>query len=151
MRHVSGLEIAAVSAEAGALLWDCGVEDVAILSLAFEGGAVGSIDPSWSVPADNPWDYDFYLRLLGTEGSLDITDAAGALNVVSSRDDGPRGLRLQSFGDDADAVMIEAFLASIRAGEALESCATGYDGLEALEVALAGYRSSTSAAHVSLT
>jgi predicted dehydrogenase len=144
MRHVSGLEVCAVSAEAGSLLWECGVDDVAIMSLRFENGAVGSVDPSWSVPADNPWDYDFYLRLVGTEGSLDITDAAESLLVVSARDGGPRGLRRTSFAQDADRAMIEGFLASVRAGSVQEPCATGEDGLRALEVALAGYRSASS-------
>jgi predicted dehydrogenase len=150
MRHVSGLEVAEVSAETGALLWDCGVDDVAIMSLRFVGGAVGSVDPSWSVPAGNPWDYDFYLRLVGTEGSLEITDGAEALQVVSSRDGAPRGLRRASFADDADLAMVEGFLASVRVGAVQEPCATGEDGLRALEVALAGYRSSASGSVVEI-
>lgn len=144
MRHISGLEVSEVSAEVGSLLWDCGVDDVAILSLRFENGAVGSVDPSWSVPSGNPWDYDFYLRLVGTEGSLDITDAAESLHVVSSREGGPRGVRHASFAEDADRALVEGFLASVRAGSVQEPCATGEDGLRALEIALAGYRSSAS-------
>jgi predicted dehydrogenase len=150
MRHVSGLEVEEVSAEVGALLWDCGVDDVAIMSLRFEGGAVGSVDPSWSVPADNPWDYDFFLRLVGTEGSLEITDAAESLQVVSSRDGGPRGLRQASFADDADRAMVEGFLGSVTAGAVQEPCATGDDGVRALEIALAGYRSSAAGAVVEI-
>jgi predicted dehydrogenase len=38
--------------------------------------------------------------------------------------------------------MVEAFLASVRAGTRQEPCAGGEDGVRALEVALAGYRSS---------
>jgi predicted dehydrogenase len=155
MRHVSGLEVAAVSAEAGALLWDCGVDDVALLSLRFSDGAggvraVGSIDPSWSVPADNPWDYDFYLRLVGTEGSFDLTDTAESLSVVSGQGAGSRGLRLASFADDPDAAMIEGFVSSVRSREVADPCATGYDGLKALEVALAGYESAASGTVVRL-
>jgi predicted dehydrogenase len=150
MRHVSGLEVAEVSAEAGALLWDCGVDDVALVSLRFDNGAVGSIDPSWSVPADHPWDYDFYLRLVGTEGALDITDAAESVHVVTTRRGGPRGLRHASFAEDADRAMIEAFLASVRAGSVQAPCATGEDGVRALEVALAGYRSSATGSAVAI-
>jgi predicted dehydrogenase len=149
MRHVSGLEATRVSAEAGMLLWDSGVDDVALLQLQFDGGAVASVDPSWSVPADNPWDYDFFLRLVGTEGSLDIRDSADSLNVVSTRAD-QRGLRLVSFAEDVDLSMIEAFARSVRAGEALDPCATGTDGLRALEIALAGYESAASHRPVSL-
>lgn len=142
MRHVSGLEVTEVSAEAGALLWDCGVDDVAVLLLRFANGAVGSVDPSWSLPADNPFDYDFFLRVVGTEGSLDVTDTAESLHVVSARDGGPRGLRHTSFAEDADRAMIDAFLSSVRSGSVQEPCATGEDGVRALEIALAGYRSS---------
>jgi predicted dehydrogenase len=152
MRHVSGLEVAQVSAEADSLLWDCGVDDVALLQLRFDGGAVASVDPSWSVPADNPWDYDFFLRILGTEGSLDIHDSADSLHLVStaSTPGAQRGLRLMSFGEDADLAMIEAFARSVRAGVALDPCATGVDGLRALEIALAGYESAASGMGVRL-
>ncbi|TDC51388.1 Gfo/Idh/MocA family oxidoreductase [Jiangella ureilytica] len=148
MRHVSGLEVTEVSAEAGALLWDCGVDDVAVLTLRFANGAVGSVDPSWSVPDGNPWDYDFFLRLVGTEGSLDITPAAESLHLVTVTDGHPRGLRLASFAEDADLAMLAAFVASVRAGAVREPCATGHDGLRALEIALAGYRSSATGAVV---
>ncbi|WP_051548719.1 Gfo/Idh/MocA family protein [Nocardioides sp. URHA0032] len=148
MRHVTGLEVAEVSAEAGALLWDCGVDDVAVVSLRFENGAVGSIDPSWSVPADHPWDYDFHLRLVGTEGALDLNDLAESVQVVSTRDGGPRGLRYASFAEDADRAMIEGFLTSVRTGVHQEPGADGADGVRALEVALAGYRSAAEAAVV---
>src|SRR5205814_562347 len=86
MRHVSGLEVTEVSAEAGALLWGCEVDDVAAVLLRFDNGAVGSVDPSWSVPDDHPWDYDFFLRLVGREGSLDLTDAAESIRLVSTAD-----------------------------------------------------------------
>jgi predicted dehydrogenase len=142
MRHISGLEVSEVSAEAGELLWGAGVDDVALLSLRFDNGAVGTVDPSWSVPVDHPWDYDFFLRLVGTEGSLDLTDGAEALRVVSSREESPRGLRHASFAENADRAMLEAFLESVRAGALQDPCATGEDGVRALEVALAGYRSS---------
>jgi predicted dehydrogenase len=149
MRHVSGLEVTAVSAECGSLLWGCMVDDLALLSLRFDGGAVGSIDPSWSVPEGNPWDYDFYLRLLGTGGSLEISDTAASLQVVSTRGN-HRGLRLASFAEDADAAMLAGFLASVRAGGLLDPCATGADGVRALEVALAAYESAATGHVVSL-
>jgi predicted dehydrogenase len=141
MRHVSGLEATAVSAEAGSLMWDCGVDDIALLTLRFDGGAIASVDPSWSVPADNPWDYDFFLRVVGTEGSIEIRDDAESLNLVSTVTSGQRGLRLAGFADDADLAMIGAFARSVAAGAVVEPCATGVDGLRALEIALAGYQS----------
>lgn len=146
MRHVSGREVVRVYAEADALLWDCGVDDVALLSLVLDGGVVAGVDPSWSVPEGNPWDYDFYLRLVGTRGSLDIDDLAESVRLVSAG----QGLRLVPFGVDADARMVEAFVASVAAGEVRDPCATGEDGLAALRVAVAGYRSAEVAAPVVL-
>jgi predicted dehydrogenase len=139
MRHITGLEVTRVSAEAGELMWDCGVDDVALLSLTFDNGAVASIDPSWSVPAGNPWEYDFFLRMVGSDGSFDLDDLSESVKVVSPHWGG--GERLAGFADDADLAMVEAFAASVRAGEILAPCASGLDGLRALEVALAGYES----------
>jgi predicted dehydrogenase len=144
VRHLTGREVALVAAETGTLLWDTDVEDCALLSLVLEGGAVAGLDPSWSVPANNPWDYDFFLRLVGTRGSADLDDLAESVRVVSSRT--ADGLRLAGFADDPDAAMIENFCASVRAGEPLAPAATGEDGLRALEVALAGYASSAAGA-----
>lgn len=139
LRHLTGREVRRVSAEVDSLLWGLSVDDVALMTMTFDGGAVASIDPSWSVPAGNPWDYDFYCRILGSVGSLSITDTAESLQLVS-RHVGS-GLRNVSFGADADTAMIEAFTASIRSGTVLDPCADGTDGLRALEVALAGYES----------
>jgi predicted dehydrogenase len=146
MRHVSGLEVAEVSAEADSLLWGGEVDDAGILLLRFDTGAVGSIDPSWSVPEGSPRDYDFFLRVVGTEGSLDITDAAESLELIDSGS----GLRRESFAADADAAMLDAFLGSVVRGTRKEPCASGEDGLEALRVAVAAYESATSASPVLL-
>ena len=143
MRHVSGQEVTRVSAEVGAQLWDCGVDDVALMSLVFDRGLVASVDPSWSVPEGNPWDYDFFLRVVGTRGSMDISDLAESLHLVSASI-GNR-LRLAHFGVDLDQRLVEAFGASVRSGKVCYPCATGEDGLRALDVALAGYASAASA------
>jgi predicted dehydrogenase len=139
VRHVTGQEVASVAAETGSLLWSADVEDCALLSLRLSGGAVAGLDPSWSVPAGNPWDYDFFFEIVGTQGSVEVDDVSEALRLVSARSG--EGLRLVGFGEDADAAMVEAFAASVRAGEVLAPCADGQDGLRALQVALAGYRS----------
>lgn len=148
MRHLSGSEVVRVAAEVDSRMWDIGVDDVALMSLVFDSGMVASVDPSWSVPADNPWDYDFYLRILGTGGSLSIDDLGASLQLVSSRT--TRGLRLVPFGVDVDALMIEGFLGSVRAGQVLSPCADGDDGVRALEIALAGYDAAAAAAPVTL-
>jgi predicted dehydrogenase len=144
VRHLTGREVTSVAAETGALLWDADVEDCALLSLVLDNGAVAGLDPSWSVPANSPWDYDFFLRLVGTRGSADLDDLAESVRVVSGRM--AAGLRLAGFAEDPDAAMIETFAASVREGRPVEPSASGEDGLRALEIALAGYASASAGA-----
>ncbi len=139
LRHLTGSEVVRVAAETGSLLWSTAVEDCVLMSLELDSGAVAGLDPSWSVPVDNPWDYDFLLRVVGSSGSADLDDLAASLRLVGPR--AGHGLRLVGIGDDPDAALVEAFVGSILAGELLEPCASGEDGLRALEVALAGYAS----------
>ena len=148
MRHVSGLEVADVGAEVDSLFWRAGVDDMAVLSLRFGGGAIGTVDPSWSVPADNPWHYDFYLRVLGTQGALTIGDTTESINVVGAF--GRPGQVLVPFGVDVDALLLDAFAASIRAGSVLDPCADAEAGIRALEIALAGYQAAEAGARVTL-
>jgi len=144
VRHLTGREVVSVAAEAGTLLWGADVEDCALLSLVLESGAVAGLDPSWSVPANNPWDYDFFLRIVGTGGSVDLDDLAESVQIVSGKRAG--GLRLSAFAEDPDTEMIETFCASVQQGSLITPCASGEDGLRALEVALAGYASASSGA-----
>ncbi len=148
MRHLSGREVVTVAAEVDSLMWDCGVDDIALMSLVFDNGMVGSVDPSWSVPSDNPWDYDFSLHIVGTQGSLMIDDVASSLQLVSRRYGA--GLRLVPFGVDVDALMLDGFVASVSQGALQWPCADGEDGLRALEVALAGYAAAAAASPVGL-
>lgn len=140
MRHISGAEVTRVRAEAGTLFYpQLAVDDAALLLLEFDDGAVASVDPSWSIPEGNPFHYDFYLRLLGREGTLDLDDRRQALAV--SRDDSPgRDTVLEPFGASLDGRMIDHFLQCVRQGEITAPAATGEDGIRALQVALAAYQ-----------
>jgi len=139
MRFVTGLEAEEVLAETATLFVDADVEDSALVSVVFAGDVPASIDPSWSVTPDTPWDYDFYLRLLGTDGSLTISTGRESLHVSGRY--GERTHALQPFEPDIDQAMVEAFLQSVAAGRVLDPCATGEDGLRAVEVACAAYAS----------
>ena len=134
MRHLTGGEAVRVNAEVDDRFWTSGVDDMAALSVEFDNGAIAAIDPSWSVPAGNPWGYDFFLRILGSNGAISIDDTAESLRFA-----GEEAMRLVPFGVDIDAAMVEAFLESIRVGELIDPCADGTDGYRALEIALAGY------------
>lgn len=148
MRHVSGREVISVDAEVDNGLWNTSVDDTALMLLAFEGGVAASVDPSWSVPENAPIDYDFSLHVVGTGGSITITDTAEAIDLVAP------GLRPGAisvpFGLDIDAAMVACFLRSIREGNVVAPAATGDDGRRALEIALAGYEAASSGRRVEL-
>lgn len=139
MRFVTGLEAREVLAETASLFVDTGVEDSALVSVVFDGGVPASVDPSWSVTPDSPWDYDFYVRVLGTKGSLSISTGRESLAVSGQHDS--RTHASLPFEPDIDQAMVEAFLQSVRDGRVLDPCATGEDGLRAVEVACAAYAS----------
>lgn len=139
MRFVTGLEPHEVLAETGTLFVDTEVEDSALVSVVFDGDVPASIDPSWSVTPESSWDYDFYLRLLGTEGTLTISTGRESLQVAGRY--GERTHALLPFEPDIDQAMVEAFLRSVAEGRVLDPCATGEDGLRAVEVACAAYAS----------
>ena len=61
------------------------VEDCGLLSLTFQNGAIATVDPSWSIPENNPYHYDFYLRILGEKGTISLDDTRQALVVVSDK------------------------------------------------------------------
>lgn len=148
MRHVSGREVVSVDAEVDNGLWNTSVDDTALMLLAFEGGMAASVDPSWSVPENAPVEYDFYLHVVGTEGSITITDTTEAIELVAP---GLRpGLISVPFGLDIDAAMVACFLRSIRDGGVESPAATGQDGRRALEIALAGYEAAASGRRIEL-
>lgn len=141
MRYLMGAEATRVSAETGTLFSpSLMVEDSALLLLNFDNGAIGSVDPSWSVPASNPWHYDFALRILCDDGAIVLDDTRQSLNVAAASSGG-RGFHLEGFGVNVDEAMIAHFVHCLRTGALVEPAASGEDGYKALEIALAAYRS----------
>ncbi len=119
------------------------VEDCGLLSLVFQNGIIATVDPSWSLPENNSYHYDFYLRILGEKGTLNLDDTRQALTVVSD-DPARRAVAAEPFGIDVDTEMVQHFIRCVQAGEHLFPAATGQDGLRALEIALAAYESTQS-------
>jgi predicted dehydrogenase len=141
MRFVFGTEIESVFAEKSVFhARGLAVEDCGLLALTFLNGIIATVDPSWSIPENNPYHYDFYLRILGEKGIIELDDTRQALTVVSDRAEQP-GVSAQAFGMDVDEEMVRHFIRCVRVGENLFPAATGEDGLRALEIALAAYDS----------
>ena len=153
MRFLSGAEATSVFAETGTLFREeLAVDDAALLLLRFGEEVAASVDPSWSLPAANPFHYDFYLRVLGSAGLIAIDETRQSLKVTrpgGGPGDG-RGFVLEPFGAEPDLELVRHFVRCVREGRFLPPAASGRDGLRALEIALAGYESARTGQPVSL-
>ncbi|MEW6637991.1 MAG: Gfo/Idh/MocA family oxidoreductase [Actinomycetota bacterium] len=144
LRWMFGAEAASVYAEVGSLFGAEGIDDAGILTLELEGGlaegAFATIDPSWSRGGGYPTWGDVTLRIAGTAGVLEVDAFARRLTVF----DHDAGTTVwEPTGEDMNRLMLEAFVRGVEEGlpGAASDLASGLDGLRALEIALAAYRS----------
>ena len=130
-------EVVEVYAEIGNLIYpDIHIDDCGILSLRFASGAFATIDTSWSRPRINPVGGDVTMEIVGREGVL-VLDAFRQRVDVASQVQGR--YYWSGWGSDMDLGMIADFVRMIR--EDAPPPITGYDGLKAMEIALAAYQS----------
>jgi len=133
-RWFSGREPVEVYAEAGTLAApDLPVEDTGILLVTFEGGMVGTIDPSWNRPRTWTRWGDVTMRLLGSRGSLEGDLTA---QVITRTLDTARWL---SYDEDMNTYLLKDFAESVLAGR--PPLARGEDGRAGVAVTVAAYES----------
>ncbi len=146
-RWLLGKEVEEVYAVANRILRDGfqAVETGALVSLRFAGGVVATIDCSWSKPPSYPTWGGLSLEATGTNGVVAI-DAFGQ----HLTEHGPRetGASWPFWGSDPNLAMLAEFVAAIR--EDRQPAVTGLDGLRALEIVDAAYRSIAAGAPVRL-
>jgi UDP-N-acetylglucosamine 3-dehydrogenase len=136
IRWLTGDEFARVHAELGSFIYGLEVEACGVLTCDLVGGAFASIDCSWSRPQTFPTWGGVTLHVVGEKGTVDIDVFRQALTHY---DDTAGRTRLLGWGDDLTARMVAGFVDAIRAGRPVPI--SGEDGLRALEVVVAGYRS----------
>lgn len=137
LRWMTGLEVSEVYAEMDTRLYDIPCEDVGLLTFTLGERVFGTLDTSWSRPPSYSIWGDVTLRFVGSKGILELDGFPQALHIYDSRAE--RQHNALSGGDNPDAEMVREFLAAIR--EERPPSVSGEDGLRALEVALAAYRS----------
>ena len=120
------------------------VEDNALLMCETRMGVKVSIDCSWSRPDTYPVWGDVYMGVFCEKGYLVLDAFRSNVSLVQSGSP----LTHQYYGPDADRNMIQDFISVIRTDGKPQ--ASGRDGRQALEVALAAYESSKSGKPVSL-
>ena len=107
-----------------------GAETGGLVTLTYDSGLVATIDCSWSQSADAPTWGGLRLQAVGTGGQLQI-------DAFAQHVGGP-GTWLP-YGTDLDALLLDAFLDAVRAGEAAPP--TGEVGLRTVRVVAAAQES----------
>ena len=136
-RLLLGQEAAEVYAEIGSGFHHQPWDDTGFLTIGYEGGVFATLDTSWSRPKTYPAWGDVTLQVVGTGGVLDLD--MFAQNLIHYDDGGGR-MAWNHWGSGTDAGLVADFL-RLASGSAAPNLATGEDGLRALAVALAAYRS----------
>jgi predicted dehydrogenase len=112
------------------------VETGAIVAVTFADGTIATIDCSWSRPDNYPTWGGMAMEIVGERGVLDVDAFRQRFTVFDARDG---GASWTYWGTDADRAMLAGFLAAVRAGT--QPPVTGFDGLMAVRVVEAAYRS----------
>lgn len=147
LRWLWGAEVTEVYAEIGDSLLHpaLGIDDAGLLSFQLSNGVYGTLDTSWSRPKSYPIWGDVKIEVLGEKGLVRV-DAFSQHVAVSSDKTGKTSWA--GWGSNIDAGLMADFVEMIREGR--EPSITGYDGLKALEVALAAYESARTGQPVSI-
>ncbi|MHB0999095.1 MAG: Gfo/Idh/MocA family protein [Armatimonadota bacterium] len=145
MRWITGSDPVEVYAEISNKMYHQNYDDIGILTITFDNGVFSTLDSSWSRPRSFPTWGDVTMDIIGTDGvvSVDMT----AQNIVLYSD---AAMRVQwiNWGSNVDLGLVTDFVNSIE--QNLPVPITGEDGMKAMEVALAAYRSRDTGAPVKL-
>lgn len=113
-------------------------DDTGFLTLQFANGVFATLDASWSRPKTFPTWGDVTLGVTGTRGVVEL-DMFAQESVLYNDTTGRVGY--QGWGSSIDAGLVAAFVRSVQAGAYDAQIATGVDGLRAVEVVEAAYKS----------
>ena len=146
LRWITGSEFTRVHCACGNLIQeDAETDDVGSLQLEMKNGALVSHVASWDRPESFPTWGDLTLDLTGTKGALRVDAFRQKVDVFSSAVG--KGA-WAGWGDDANLALVRDFVEAVR--DKRPPRATGEDGLCALEVTLAAYRSAATGKPVTL-
>jgi len=141
--HVSDLlrdlldeEPVRVQAQIGNNVYGQDWEDTAMLTIEFESGIFATLDSSWSRPnAYHTWG-DVTMNVVGDKGVIELDMFGQSIQRYAN---GPVTHLQYGYGTDLDAEMVKEFVLAIQ--EDREPIVSGFDGMQAARVALAGYES----------
>lgn len=137
MRWYLGKEITEVHGIVDSYFHDIDIDDAGILTLEFENGVIATHDASWSKFSAYPMWGDATIEVIGTKQTVKADAFKEHFRMYAS---GAKSLSHVFYGNDMDFGLIQDFIACVEEGRT--PSITGYDGLKALEAALAAYESS---------
>ena len=137
-RWILGSEVVEVYAVANRILQErfAAVETGGLVSMRFASGVSATIDCSWSKPRSYPTWGGLSVQAIGTGGAFGIDAFRQRLAVYGTRE---VGISWRPWGPDADRGMLAEFVSVVR--DDREPAVTGIDGLRAVEIVDAAYRS----------
>ncbi len=121
------------------------VETGGLVSLRFAGGVSATIEYSWSKPRSYPTWGGLSIQAVGTGGAFGVDAFRQRLAVNGTRE---TGIAWRALDPDADEGMLAEFRSVVRYDR--ELVVTELDGLRAVEIVDAAYRSIAAGAPVSL-
>jgi predicted dehydrogenase len=136
MRWITGREVVEVYAETSNRMFGADFDDIGFLTMQFEGGVFATLDSSWSRPKSFPTWGDVTMNVTCEKGVLSLDMFAQNLIAYSDRTGGANWI---PWGSNIDLLMLDAFVKAVLNGAPVPI--TGEDGLRAVDVALAAYRS----------
>lgn len=138
MRWYLGSEVSQIYAQSNRIFHanEVVVETGALEMLTFQSGVFASIDASWCRPPYWPTWGGLTFEMVTERGAVIVDAFKQNLTVYSHRWQRPQWYY---WGSDMNQAMVAEFVAAIR--EHRQPKVTGVDGLRAVEVALAAYRS----------
>jgi predicted dehydrogenase len=146
MRWYLEKEITEVNAIVNSYFHDIDIDDAGILTLEFENGVIATHDSSWSRFNEYPTWGDVTIEVIGTNQTIKVDAFKEHVRMYTS---GAKSLQHVFYGNDMDFGLIQDFVDCVE--QRREPFITGYDGLRALEVALAAYESSEKKARVQIS
>ena len=146
LRWMTGKEFTKVYCDCGTVLHKgLNTDDVGSLHLEMEDGVIVSQVASWNRAESFPTWGDVTFELIGSRGVLSVDGFNQKIDVYSDR---VQKAEWAFWGDDANLALVKDFVEAVDAQR--PPSVTGEDGLRALEVTLAAYRSAKSGKMVAI-
>jgi len=117
------------------------VDSIGSATVEWDGGAISTLTAGWANPDGYPFFLDARFEVVGSLGAARVDHPYQEVQLA----DGTRSERLAAARNDA-VWNLESFIAAVRRDE--DPPITGEDGLRALELLLACYRSATAGVEV---